>query len=165
MTAKRENHAEGKTRRSRTGQTLSARTLAIHQKQARACELRTMGWDVQKIADHLGYRQAAAAWKAIEAAKKRNESPIVEALRDEQDAQLRLLSAKVWTSLDGVEDRDTLYKGALVLVKILERQSKLFGADAPVKSEISGDGQITVSFHTALQPIVVEQDSPGQIGP
>lgn len=43
--------------------------------------------------------------------------------------------------------------------RLLERESKLHGLDAPARTEVSGDGSITVSFHSALQPTVVEQNT------
>lgn len=151
--ANQANQGTGKPKRRRAGQTLSAQTLQVHAKQQRAVELRTMHRSLQQISDELGYRSAASAFKAIAAAKLRVESAQVEALRADQDAELVLLAGKVWAALDGA-DSETLFKGAAVLVRVMERRSKLHGLDAPVRLEASGDGSISVLFSAALAPVV-----------
>lgn len=123
------------------------------EKHATALRLRGRGWTYEEIADELGYHTRSAAFKAVQAALKRSGRLAVEDVREEMAIQLENL----YRVVSGVIDRDHLvvdkgavveYNGAPLLDdgpklaavgqsrQLLERMSKLFGADAPQKTQV-----------------------------
>lgn len=182
---------EGNTgSRNNPNRQLSKRTLGIRQKQAEAARLYEEGSTLEQIATTVGYASRASASRAVYAVLGRAESVQAEAIRAAHGERLARGYRVVFEILnrvtpqivvpvgmdaeegarwverlaDAIKDQDELrLKAVDRLGRLLERESKLHGLDSPVRTEVSGDGSITVLFDRALRPMVVDQD-PRQIG-
>lgn len=158
---------------------LSQRTLGIRQKQNEAARLYGLGSSLREIADQLGYASKAGASKAIKAVLNRADSAEAETIRTAHDerigagyrATFEILN-RVYPSItvpDGMdaaegalwvgrvaavmeERADLRLKAVDRLVRLMEREARLHGLDAPVRAEMSGDGVINVLFNEALRP-------------
>lgn len=159
---------------------VTARTIGIRQKQDAAVRLRSEGLTLQEIADTLGFADRAGASRAIRTALQRTESEAVDEWRHLLDAQLDAGVKVAFDVLNGVPaaqivipdgmderegedwldriaarlaaDHESRLKAVDRLVRIVERRAKLHGVDAPVKTEVSGDGSFTLLFSPALKP-------------
>ena len=67
-----------KVKRSKIPATVTRRTVAVHEKQARAAELRAAGVPFHKIADELGYASPSGAKNAVVAFLNRQEIELAE---------------------------------------------------------------------------------------
>jgi len=182
MTADQDSQAQRPNpRRKAPVQKLTAKTIATHRKQDAAVELKAAGRTNQQIADQLGYADRSSVSKAVSAALSRAGQLGVDELRAVQDVQLGVAmqvvfevlnrvfpqvvipkgmdagEGRVWVEkvADAVEGRQELrLKAVDRLVRISDRAGKLHGLDAPIKTEVSGDGSISVLFSAALAPVV-----------
>jgi hypothetical protein len=122
-------------------------------KDAEALAYRARGWTYQRVANEMGYRDRSAARKAVERA-------LAHDIRESNDEAKALLltdlnAAKqaVWAvleanhlvisdgrvvHLDGapIPDDDPVLRAVDRLVKIDQEIAKIYGAYAPVKSEV-----------------------------
>ena len=122
-------------------------------RQDEALRMRAKGRTLQEIADHLGYGQRESARRAVQTALRRSGQRNVNELREELAQQLE----ELYRVATGVIEREHLvvdkgavveYNGAPLLDDgpklsavntaraLLERMSKLMGADAPQKTQI-----------------------------
>jgi len=158
------------------------RAATIRIKQAEALRLRAGGATYDAIAKELGYRGGpSAASKAVTAALARVESDAAEDLRalhdirlDEGFAAVYVILQQTYPTLDRIPDyfeddraarnfvenmAEQLRTLGLLkmhavdrLVRLLERQSKMHGLDAPARTEMMGDiGPMTVVFDSAME--------------
>jgi hypothetical protein len=100
---------------------------------ARAVKLRCEGLTLDQIATKLGYSNRSSAFKAIERSLRENTAENVEQLRQVEGRRLDELEA-VYRPKAMRGDLDA----AKLLVAVGDRRAKLFGLNAPVKTEITG---------------------------
>lgn len=99
-------------------------------KERKVVELRQLGLTFDIIAERVGYASASGAFHAYKRYMERYNSLPAEKLRELQGTQLDRLLAGVWTkALRG--DPSAIDR----VLKIFERQARLFGLDAPNRSE------------------------------
>lgn len=102
---------------------------------ASVLELVAKGWSFQRVADHLGVSKATA-WRYYQAELKR-------AVEDNADVRDMLLHQDLETTrqLHEAWMPQALVPGnneaAAIMLRILDRRSKLLGLDAAVKHEVS----------------------------
>ena len=72
--------------------------LVARYRATRALELVTSGMTYQQVADELGYRSRASAWKACNRTLQRREAAAVEAHREMSLVDLDLLQSRAWSS-------------------------------------------------------------------
>ena len=111
----------------------SPQAIANKDKAVQALALRKTGATYEQIANALGYGNRSAAHRAVQRLLKAHEVEGVDELRKLEDSRLdEMLFAiyKIAKSGDlGAIDR---------ILRIAERRAKLWGLDAPAKTEISG---------------------------
>ena len=173
----RENHEAGKKRAPR----LTPQTLQIREKQAAAARLFGEGVPLGEIAARLGYANSGGAHKAIKAVLNRADSAAAETIRAAHQLRLGASYQAAFAVLNRqypapvvpagmdaaegakwvdrvasmIEERAELQLKAIDrLVRIMEREARLHGLDAPTRNLLAGEGgePITVSFHSALMP-------------
>lgn len=114
--------------------------IAALEKRRQALELAKAGIDYQTIADRIGYNSRQAAWKAVNSAIKDIIRPPAEAVRDMQIARLDSMLASIWASV-----KQGQYGAIDRALKLEERRAKLLGLDAPVKTDLTNGGEITLT--------------------
>jgi len=122
-------------------------------RQDEALRMRAKGRTLQEIADHLGYAERTGARRAISASLRRSGQRNINELREELAQQLeelyRVATGVIETEHLVVDKGQVVeYNGAPLLDDgpklsavntaraLLERMSKLMGADAPQKTQI-----------------------------
>lgn len=106
----------------------------------RAAQLRAIGRTWQEIADTLGYRGRQSAQDAVARLDNRTPPPNAEALRRQEDEELRIRRAVLHERFYDAQQRND--DEALVtlnreLDRISTRRAKLLGLDAPDRSDVS----------------------------
>lgn len=127
--------------------------------------MKASGYLHREIAEHLGFANESGVTKAIERALRDVQAPAVEALRASQQtvidtmksAALDILArdhvahsnGRVIYDLEGDAGPDGTLKPVLddgpriqainALRQVLEREAKLWGADAPIRTAVEGD--------------------------
>lgn len=102
----------------------------LERKERKVVELRQLGLTFDIIAERVGYASASGAFHAYERYMERYKGLPAEKLRELQGSQLdRLLPAVYTKALRGDP------AAIAAVMKIFERQAKLFGLDAPNRSE------------------------------
>ena len=100
--------------------------IAAVERQRQAVQLRLAGATYAQIAEKLGYRQAAGALKAVEAALAKTLREPTDQLRELELARLDALWLSIWPQAQqgslGAVDR---------CLRIQERRARLLGLDAP----------------------------------
>jgi len=139
------------------------------QRAARAAHLRSRGMSYSKIALELSYNDASAARKACQRALLAIVAEPAEDLRKVElirldmmwVAALAVLEAKHFTVSQGkliyigedpLEDDAPVLAAIDRLLKIQERRSKLYGLDAPVKTDVT----ITDGIDQQIQALVAQ---------
>ena len=100
------------------------------EKERKVVELRQMGITYEVIAKETGYASASGAYHAYERALARYPRETIDKKKDLADARIERLMAAVWTRALRGE-----IPAIMATIKLFERQAKLLGLDAPVKSE------------------------------
>lgn len=133
------------------------------QRDTEAARLRGKGWTWSAIADHLGYSDRQQAHKAVSRLRMAIITPAIDEMRDAEDAKLdkvekacmAVLEAKHLKFHDGealthegevVTDDAHVLNATAQLLKVAERRARLWGLDAPVKTEIGGAVHVAYSF-------------------
>lgn len=118
------------------GNRTRAANLAAAAKAAQAVELRRGRVTYAVIAQQLGYSTAAAAWKAVDGALRRNEAGQVDALRAEETDMLDRLHFAFWRAALNAD----VDAGKMILA-ISTRRARLLGLDAAlrVKAELTDE--------------------------
>lgn len=104
------------------------------EKQRQALELRKAGNTYEAIADELGYKNRSCAHKAVSTALRNIVAPHVEELRTLEGERLDQMHAVLW---DKAMAGDT--RAVNLILRIMERRTKLFGLDTQIKSDQSGE--------------------------
>ena len=100
------------------------------EKERKVADLRQMGVTYAVIAKEVGYASPSGADHAYERALERYPKETIDRKRDLAEARLERLIAGVWTKALRGE-----IPALMALLKLFERQAKLLGLDAPVKTE------------------------------
>lgn len=112
--------------------------------QLKALELRKAGISYARIAETLGYKDGSGAWRAVRAALKKTLQEPSDELRMLEIERLDAMLAAIWGSVKqgqyGAQDR---------ALKIMERRAKLLGLDAPVKADVTSNGE-------TVRPSIIE---------
>lgn len=113
-----------------------AQAALTAKRRAQAIALRLAGMDFDTIAERLNYSSRGAAtkdvWRAVEA-NRLEEKQAVDNLREVEGARLDRLQAAAWPkALKGD------LKAIETVLKVITQRSRLFGLDAPVRTEVSG---------------------------
>lgn len=128
---------------------------AALERHRQAALLRSKGWTWQKIADHLGYASRSSVHQAVTRYRDQLITPAIDEMRDAEDAKLDELERACLEVLerrhlkfhDGqalthegkpVVDDSAVLSATGQLLKIAERRARLWGLDAPVKTDIGG---------------------------
>lgn len=134
---------------------------AMREKEARGLALYVTGKNFTEIAAELGYfskgePNRAKAYEIITGYLKRESAASADEIRDKQGAEINALRAVLmpvalqnpieWADEDKITGQVTVFKklpGKQLdaidrIVKLQEREAKLFGVDAPAKVEITG---------------------------
>lgn len=111
-------------------------------RRTQAMEMKAEGATFQQIADALGYANKGHAWKDINkrlSEVKAEEEIQTEHLRVLHETRLERLIQAWWPQATGQDvNRPGLNsRAAEIVLKCMERQAKLRGVDAPVKSEVT----------------------------
>ncbi len=114
----------------------------LERKERKVVELKQMGVTFDVIAKEVGYANASGAWHAYNRYMEKYKSVPVESQYELQETRIERLLAGVWTKALRGE-----IPAVMAAVKLLERQAKLFGLDAPDKSvsigiNLDGDGEL-----------------------
>lgn len=126
-------------------------------RDAEAFRLRSLGWTYQRISDHLGYGGQGNVYRALKNVMREHLAPAIDEYRSLMDAQLDELHAAALKVMDTkhlkvnngeivrvdgepVEDDAPILQAIQTVMKVLERRAKLWGLDAPVKSEVGLHG-------------------------
>jgi hypothetical protein len=111
----------------------------VFAKERKVLELRQMGITFDVIAQEVGYASAGSCYNAFKRALMRTLQEPADEIRDLASARLDRLLSAVWAkALRGDIPAIT------ASLKILERQAKLMGLDAPTKHQVEStvyDGQ------------------------
>lgn len=127
----------------------------ILKRDAEAARLRGKGYTWQAIADELGYGDRGTAYKAVQRLRTAIITPAIDEMRDAEDAKLDMieqacmgvLTARHLKFHDGqalthegvvVEDDAHVLAATAQLLKVADRRARLWGLDAPVKTDIGG---------------------------
>ena len=123
----------------------TARREIAKERQRRAHELRVKGWSFPQISDELGvavstvYADVNRYWKDTYEENKEE----TDLSRNRMLVRLDTLAKRMLERYDtGAEDADTQ---AQLLLKVMEREARLLGLDAPAKTEITGTFQSQIS--------------------
>jgi len=100
------------------------------EKERKVVDLRQMGITFEVIAKEVGYASPSGAYHAYERALARYPKETIDRKRELAEARIERLLAGVWTKALRGE-----IPALMASLKILERQAKLLGLDAPQKTE------------------------------
>jgi hypothetical protein len=115
----------------------SQSAFAAAERARQACDLRIAGATLPQIAAALGYADASGAHRAITRALDRLPSEADEELRQIQHLRIEAAIMAMWPKIQRGEERSIL-----ALVRLLQRESRLYGLDAPAKVEIGLEDMI-----------------------
>lgn len=116
----------------------SAARLANHERVLQAVELRKAGASFGAIADRLGWKTRQAAFAAVMKYIDQTRTEGVDELRAVEAERLDAMQLQYWPQAM----RGDVEAAALIL-KIMARRARMFGLDAPQKTELSGSLEIT----------------------
>lgn len=169
----------GNTARRVPSKRLSPRIVEVRRKQAEAARLFALGVPLREIAAQVGYESKAGASRAVKSVLNRSDSVEAETIRAAHEERLgagyratfeilhRVFPPIVVPNgMDAAEGRKWVGRVAAVLeeraelrlkavdrlLRLMEREARLHGIDAPTRTELSGDGSISVLFASALRP-------------
>lgn len=173
-----ETQAHHSGHQPRNGRGHFVRDLDLIERDSRAAALVTQGWTYEQVADHLGYSDKSACWRAVR--KVRHEAAQLdggsEDLRRAQLAGLAEQRRRLWdlinnpplaisrngklvTGPDGkpLYDAAALINAHAVLLRLTQREAAIRGTDAPRRS-VSLTGQVGVSEIIAVFEAANPQD-------
>lgn len=108
-------------------------------RRTEAMRLKEAGATYEEIAQTCGYGSRGAAYKDLQARLsevENEEAEVASRLRVLQSARLDRLLQSVWDDATDKNARNH-YRGVEVALKIMERQARLQGTDAPIKTEVT----------------------------
>ncbi len=117
--------------------------VKAHDRQLMALKLRKAGITYEDIAAQLGYKSAVGAYHAVTAALRVTLQEPADEVRKLELERLDAMLLAIWQRVTkgdyGAIDR---------ALRVIERRAKLLGLDAPVKQDITSNGQ-------PLKPITI----------
>lgn len=159
---------------------LSPRTLGIRQKQAEAARLYGLGLSLREIAAQLGYESKAGASRAVQAVLNRVDSVEADTLRAAHEERIGAGYRVVFEVMnqsypaivppagmdeaeghewaqrvaDLIEEKAELkLKAVDRLNRLMEREARLHGLDAPTKVQTDGESSFNLVVNPALMPL------------
>ncbi len=129
--------------------------LTAAKRRADAVRLRIEGHTFEQIARKVGYSDKAAAFKAVQAARKEILREPTEELVGLEVDRLESLIAETWTVINEARsagELELLLKAIDRGAKLSESRRKLLGLDAPARSDVTSGGETLVVFHPTLNP-------------
>jgi hypothetical protein len=137
-------------------------------RQARALELRVLGWTYDEIAREIGYKSRGAVGEAIKAALARREKPAADELARIHMDRLELAARSVMRRIGDDQARGNLTAGqlskhVLSLTRILAQQARY----VDVYSEGQGLGPVVSLLDQLLRtaPVGADPDDPMTVSP
>lgn len=126
-------------------------------RDAEALRLRSKGWTYRRISEHLGYGGEGNVHRAIKVRTHEMMAPALDEYRQVMDSQLDELHAAalevleathlkvnngevVYANGEPIKDDSPVLAAVTTILKVLDRRAKLWGLDAPVKSEVGLHG-------------------------
>lgn len=111
-------------------------------RRTHALEMKRDGATYQQIADALGYSSKGHAYKDLQKAldaANRDQTLAAEQFRALQNERLEIMFGAIWPGAVGMdpEMKGPNLRSVEMVLKIMERQAKLNGVDAPVRSEVT----------------------------
>lgn len=106
------------------------RTLDAIEKQARAMELLKEGNTFEVIAEKLGYANRSCAHKAVMTGLKRTLQVPADELRTVHRMRLETMLSAIWWAVRNGDN-----KAIETALRIMEREAKLIGLDAPIRMD------------------------------
>jgi len=134
------------------------RTDAQAQADADTLKLRSLGWSYQRVADEMGISKGAA-YKRCQRALAAIPAEAVDEYRQIQREQLDALMAS-WLP-EAIAGNP---KAAEIVLKVIEKRSKLEGTDQPIKHEVITLDAIQAEI-LRLEAQLGEQDDDGRDTP
>jgi len=110
-------------------------TLASHDRQLKALELRKAGASYAMIAEQLGYRSPSGAHKAVAAALKATLKEPAEAVRELEVLRLDAALLAIWRRVQSGDE-----KAIDRLLAIMKRRADLLGLSAADRARIPSGG-------------------------
>lgn len=137
MENKKEHHESKKTNTGKLGRNSPThpRRLKAADNENRALELRMAGANYHQIADQIGTTYSLAyntVRRALERIAREN-TAMADKVRDLEAARYDRLMASWWPRALGSASKAPDPKAAAIVMDIIHRRCKLFGADAPKK--------------------------------
>ncbi len=142
-----------KGRKRNPNDAASPRNLKRQDRHIAAAELRKQGLPFGEIARQVGYANASGAYKAVQSVKDSGRRDAGEELITREADTLEEAMTHVRIVMLGADDGDLVVKAAHAIARLSESRRKLFGLDAPTRTDITGDGQVLqVVFDAGLAP-------------
>ena len=129
-----------------------AQLAALEQKRAQAYTLWLAGITLEVIAERLEYADASGAKKAIDAHRALQVAAIEGTAFHDAIVTLHKLRAALWTKAMAGDDR-----AVTNLLRLLEREAKLLGLDAPMRLAMGGDADAPAIRTVSAQLIVTSE--------
>ena len=142
-------------KRSKDSGKLSSRQIVAAKKRAEALEYRLQGYTFEQIAQAIGCTQPRA-WQLVDEALTAIKMEGLETARTLELMRLDAIQARHF----GNAVAGDMNASGMVL-KVMERRSRLMGLDAPEKKEVTGkDGGPIQQNITAIEVFVVDPQNP-----
>lgn len=109
--------------------------VATAEKHRQALQMRSVGYEYERIASDLGYADKSGAWRAVKAALDR---AVIEPAREQRLIMADRLDILLQRTLRAVLEGDL--DQVVNVLRVEKRRAELFGLDAPKGLEISGPG-------------------------
>lgn len=142
--------------------TAKSQKLKAYNRQVAALKLRLIGLTYEEIARRVGYSNAGAANKAVKAALTETKREDANELRIAESERLDALQAALMPkALKGD------VSASQAILRLMERRSRLFGLDMPVKQTIAHAGHIDVKnlSDEELFAIIASESGSGDSAP
>ncbi len=124
---------ESKPRLPKGGKRTPQRKVEEAEREKRTLEMVVGGFTFTRIAEILGYQDASGAYRAYQRGLAKTVRPAAEEVRAQEEERLDHLT-RVWLPLAlGLNGQPPRRDAAEVMVKLLDRRSKMFGIDQPIK--------------------------------
>lgn len=134
----------GKAHVQRMTPKLVGRNVELFERQERAVRMATSGATFEQIAKALGYSDKGDAWRDVNQAlenSRKNLALTVEEYRQKQLIEINMLRVQAHAMRQAENATEKVRFGAMDrLIKLMEREARLVGFDAPVRSEVTGAG-------------------------
>ena len=111
----------------------SKKGLKAHERQLLALDFRKKGYTYDQIAEAVGYRGRAGAYKAVMSALKKTLQEPADEVRKMELERLDVMMKALWPWLEAGSTPHIAQ-----MLKVMERRAKLLGLDAPAPIDVQG---------------------------